>query len=201
MEQPAANRAAERAEHDRNRHGGEIRQPRAAALRHPREGGKQHDHVYVVARCARHHHLRNALLDPAPFLHQSDHARHDNRRRDRAQHRAHDGGLRARNAQNDRRKQHDREHLERRGHKRHHHRRTTDALQIAQIERQPRAQQNQHQRQPAQFARNGEYRRIQQPKCIRSDENTDQQHANDARQPHLFKGRRPQQAEEEHKRQ
>ena len=58
------------------------------------------------------------------------------------------------------------QHLKRRGHKRHQHCRAANALQIAQIKRQARAQQNQHQCQLPQNVRNGQDGRIEQAEDV-----------------------------------
>ena len=169
-------------------------------LRRVQKRCKQHNDEDIVARCAGQDHLRDALVRSATAFHQLHHARHDDRGRHRREHRAHDRRLHARDAKEARREQHIADDLARGGQARHQDRRAADFFKVAQIERQPRLEQNDDECELAHIRRDRQDRAVQHVEHARPQQDARRQHADDARQLQLLAERGQRKADQEDER-
>ena len=170
------------AEQDRDREFEEGDEGQFAALGHADEGGEEDDHVDVVDRGAGHDHLRDPLRGAASLLDQFEHARDDDGGGDRREDRPEHGRFDQRKAEQQRSEDEDSDEFEGRRQKRQQERRPADFLQVAEVEREPGAQQDDHERDLAEVDRDRQDLRGDQIEDVRSEQDPGEDHPDDAGQ-------------------
>lgn len=134
------------AEHDGDGDAREGRGRRAAGLQKAGEHGEQDDDVHVIHRGGGEQKLRDALVRAPAGLHEAEHLGHDDGGRHRADDRAEHGGLEGGEAEQARGEQHHAQHLEGSGHEAHEHGGAADAPEVAQVEGEAGAHEDDDQR-------------------------------------------------------
>ena len=149
------------------------------ALRHGGKGGKQHNHIDIIARCPGQNELGHAFFHPVAAFHQLHHSGNHNRGGDGPEHRAQHCRFDPRKTEQGGGKQDAGEDFARCGDKGHQHSRTAHPLEIGEVEGKAGLEQDDDQSHLTQVGGDGEDRRIEQIECVRAEYNPHGQHPED----------------------
>ena len=164
------------AEHKRGRDADEVEGRQRTARCKAGKGREQHDDIHVIHRCTRQNHLRDALLCAVSLVHQAQHTRYNNCRRDCCDNRANNRSLEHAHAQQARCEDNRTNDLKGRRHETQQHSRTANLAQIANVQTQTGASQDNNKRNLAQVSRDGQQAIVEQSQRVRAEGNADEQH-------------------------